>query len=104
MTLTFNGPRQGSLQHIHTSMSVTIHASYVPGGMTLTPQQLGLTNFVIFGIVNVRTASATGPSGGVLDCTNQPAPKLELVNAGATGELAAGAASGAASDIVSVSG
>lgn len=103
MALAFSPPQQvysGQGQYVAmVQTQVTIDASYTSGGITLTPAQLGLTSRVFFGQVGVRTATATGPSNGVLDCTNPQFPKLKLQNAGATAELGAGAASGAVLDI-----
>lgn len=83
-----------------TVTSVTLDASYATGGVVLTPVQLGFTGAVYFGNVGIRTNTATGPSDGALDCTNPGAPKLKLQNAGSTGELGAGAASGAILDVI----
>ena len=87
-------------QAVETYTQITLDASYTAGGIALTPQQLGLGNGVIWGIVGVRTPVATAsPSDGVLDCTNPAAPKLKLVAAGSLAELANGAGSGAIVDV-----
>jgi hypothetical protein len=106
MALTFGQPltvyaKNGAGTLTKNQISITLDASYAAGGIALTPAQLGQANGVVFGVVNVRTVSATGPSNGVLDCTSQTAPKLKLQNAGATAELGAGAASGAVIDVIS---
>jgi hypothetical protein len=106
MALTFTAPQtdpvKGGAGTLNKSqVSITLDASYAAGGIALTPAQLGQGNGVLFGMVNVRTVAATGPSNGVLDCTSQTAPKLKLQNAGATAELGAGAASGAVVDVIS---
>jgi len=83
-----------------TLTSITLDASYATGGIPLTPAQLGLTGAVYFGVVNIRTNSATGPGDGTLDCSSPGAPKMKLQAAANTAELAAGAASGAIIDVL----
>ena len=81
-----------------TSITIGVAGDYAPGGIVLTPVQLGMDSQVLAGNVNIRTPGGAGTAvNGVLDCTNPGAPKLKLNTAAA--EVAGAGVAGAIVDV-----
>lgn len=69
----------GSLRQTITSVTVGASGDYSSGGIPLTPQQLGLSTAVVYGVASLRTTAASGTAvDAVIDATNPAAPKLKL--------------------------